>query len=98
MTRASHIPKPWTCTPCHTDVNAYRIWDEHGNYHVEPSKKERKAIALLIAAAPDLLNALQAAERHLEWCGYEDNYERECAREQKLEKRITAAIAKAKGE
>jgi len=49
------------------------------------------------AAAPDLLEALEAAAEHLDWCGYGDKYESECAKDSKLPGKITAAIAKAKG-
>jgi hypothetical protein len=44
---------------------------------------------------PDLLEALQAAQQHLEFCGYGDKWERECATEEKLEELINAALAKA---
>jgi len=48
-------------------------------------------------AALDLLLALKAAKDHLEYCGYGDSWEKECAREQKLEEKIDAAISKAEG-
>jgi hypothetical protein len=56
---------------------------------------EAKFINSVYAAAPDLLEALIAAQRHLEYCGYGDDYERECARDEKLPQKIDAAIAKA---
>ena len=49
-------------------------------------------------AAPALLEALEAARDHLDFCGYGDGWERECAREQKLEEKIETAIKQAKGE
>lgn len=44
-----------------------------------------------------LLDALEAAKEHLEYCGYGDKWERECAKESGLEKQIDDAIAAAKG-
>lgn len=42
-----------------------------------------------------LLDALNAAHEHLEWCGYGDSWERECAMEAKLPQKIEAALAEA---
>lgn len=39
-----------------------------------------------------LAKALEAAQDHLEYCGYGDNWERECARENKLEEKIEKAL------
>ena len=46
----------------------------------------------------ELLDALKAAKEHLEYCGYGDSWERECAEAQGLQEKIEDAIAKAKGE
>jgi hypothetical protein len=54
-----------------------------------------KFLSSLYAAAPDLLEVLKLAEQHLEYCGYGDSYERECARDEKLPQKIATAIAKA---
>ena len=48
-------------------------------------------------AHDELVGALKAAEQHLDYCGWGDTYERECAREQKLPNMIAKAIAKAEG-
>lgn len=40
----------------------------------------------------ELYEALQAAQCHLEYCGYGDSWERECASEQKLEQKIQNAL------
>ena len=45
----------------------------------------------------DLLEALKAASEHLDYCGYGDSWERECAVEAGLEKQIAAAIKRAGG-
>lgn len=42
-----------------------------------------------------LLVTLQAASNHLEYCGYGDKWERECATAEKLEEKITAALEEA---
>lgn len=39
-----------------------------------------------------LLEALKAAQEHLEYCGYGDRWERECAKESKLKEKIDHAI------
>ena len=39
-----------------------------------------------------LLEALREAKEHLEYCGYGDKWERECAKEAGLEKKLEAAI------
>lgn len=43
-----------------------------------------------------LLEALEAARDHLEYCGYGDSWERECAEESKLAEKIAVAISAAK--
>lgn len=49
-------------------------------------------IANLDDLVTQLADALVAARDHLNYCGYGDNWERECAREEKLEEKIEAAI------
>jgi hypothetical protein len=39
-----------------------------------------------------LLNALKAARDHLEYCGYGDSWERECAQASGLENQIKKAV------
>lgn len=39
-----------------------------------------------------LIAALEAAHAHLEYCGYGDSWERECAVEEKLDQKITDAL------
>ena len=46
----------------------------------------------------ELLEALEDAQEHLDYCGWGDKYERDCAREEGLPKKIEEAIRKAKGE
>jgi hypothetical protein len=43
-----------------------------------------------------LLEALEAASEHLDYCGYGDRWERECAKERKLEQQIAEAIKAAR--
>lgn len=40
-----------------------------------------------------LLRALKNAEQHLEYTGYGDSWERECAKDSKLPSKITSAIS-----
>lgn len=40
----------------------------------------------------EIAEALQAAVEHLDYCGYGDSYERECAREDKLPEKLEAAL------
>lgn len=51
----------------------------------------------LKAAVKSLLEALQEAQAHLEFCGYGDSYERDVADSAKLPERIEAAISFGKG-
>ena len=39
-----------------------------------------------------LYEALKDAQEHLEYCGYGDNYERECARDEGLPEKIAEAL------
>ena len=43
-----------------------------------------------------LVGALGAARAHLEYCGYGDSYERECAKQEKLPQLIDEALADAR--
>lgn len=45
-------------------------------------------------AQKELLKALIEAEKHLDWIGYGDKYERECAMEQNLPARLECTIEK----
>ena len=44
-----------------------------------------------------LYDALEAASNHLDYCGYGDNWERECAYAQELPKKISDALGTADG-
>jgi hypothetical protein len=56
-----------------------------------PSPKELLRLHELNA---ELLEALEAASEHLDYVGYGDSWERECAHHARLPERIAAAIAK----
>jgi hypothetical protein len=72
------------------------VADVHGN---ATSQETTKANAELIVRAvnvhDDLLAALIAARDHLNYCNYGDQWENECARDEKLPEKISAALAKA---
>jgi len=60
-----HTPGPWTCNANYS-TRHYMVWDEDGNYHeMSDAVGEMQANAALIAAAPDLLVALETLTR--EW-------------------------------
>lgn len=46
----------------------------------------------LINIIEKLYSALDAANDHLDYCGFGDSYERECATEQKLPEKILNAL------
>ena len=97
---SEHTPGPWTLemtTGGKTHVG--RFGDGHVLTVAEvwecSTRAEFEANAKLMAAAPELLEALKAASDHLDYCGYGDSWERECAVEAGLKKQIAAAIEKA---
>jgi len=51
-----------------------------------------------MSAINKLMEALQAASDHLDYCGYGDSWERECAQSQGLKAKISAALAAGKEE
>ena len=60
-----HTPGPWTCNTNYSTQH-YMVWDTDGNYHeMRDEVAEMDANARLIAAAPDLLAALETLTR--EW-------------------------------
>jgi len=88
-----HTPGPWRTEDLFvypTDETKTAVADcGRTIYNIE----QGRANAKLIAAAPELLEMLKAAKEHLEYCGYGDSYERECAGN--LDDRIQNAIDKA---
>lgn len=79
--------------------NTTTLWEvyesETDNCIAEGISKEN---AILIAAASDLLSALEEALEHLEYCNYGDKWERERAEALGLSLTINAAIKRARGE
>lgn len=99
-----HTPGPWIVGTRNPMIRTVSIYHPYTNLEFTTTdgkglkwlaEVETNANAQLIAAAPDLLKALQDAQAHLEYCNYGDNWERECAKEQKLSEKIEAAIEKA---
>ena len=79
-----------------------RVWTANGDHLIAEchhsktlSVPAQQANARLVAAAPALLEALIAAKEHLEYCGYGDRWERECARDGGLIEKIDAALTAA---
>ena len=44
----------------------------------------------------ELISALKAASEHLDYCGYGDSWERECAQSSKLPQQIESALTAGK--
>lgn len=101
MTQAKHTQGPWRLSPfssneiisgkiATTENMGKPIAVVNGwNNASLPEKEEYRANAHLIAAAPELLEALEHAAFHLERLGYEE--------EEPGMTKIRAAIAKARG-
>ncbi len=95
---SKHTKGPWKLHDMEerTIVGNDHIYVAGSNAGSRPDE-ENKANARLISAAPELLEALIDAKEHLEYCGYGDKWERECAESEGLEDKINKAIAKAEG-
>ena len=89
---SKHNSGPWKIT--HTALNSYRVSDSTGwGVAIVLKDVNDKANAHLIAAAPQMLEALEAAYEHI--CPDGDPLD---AREFEVCGKIEAAIAAAKGE
>jgi hypothetical protein len=94
-TKVAHTLGPWDC---YIDNDGFAVYQTDGKGNGDhimciPGDEESKANARLIAAAPDLLEALKTARRVLEVaCGTEAPYIREAF------KVIDPAIQKAEGQ
>lgn len=71
-------------------------WKRVGEAAVTYLTTEREAA--LMAQVERLREALQAASDHLDYCGYGDAYERECAHASGLADQIETALATLDGE
>lgn len=58
MSNAKHTPGPWTCFLGWDTASHYNVYDGNENTLTE-NESEREANARLIAAAPDMLKALE---------------------------------------
>jgi len=52
----------------------------------------------MVTINEELLRVLKLARDHLEYCGYGDSYERDCARDEGLPRLIEQTIKRAEGE
>ena len=59
---SKHIPGPWECNVGATSDAEYLVWKKGGNY-LTTNQKEHLANARLIAAAPELYEALREMVR-----------------------------------
>lgn len=107
---APHTPGPWVMgqtanyeealVASHSgDMVAYAAWDGGSSCHL---KIENEANARLIAAAPDLLDALEGLlkyEGHMVWCGHGRDMDMPCVCGlNDAHNTATTAIAKARGQ
>jgi len=59
MTTTKHTPGPWSASPSPTSDGLYHVYKADGNF-LTLEDAEHEANARLIAAAPDLLEALES--------------------------------------
>lgn len=73
--------------------------DEYSNHvrHSEYMNNAATELRRLHEVNVELLEVLEAAKEHLDYVGYGDSWERECAHDARLPERIESAIAKATG-
>lgn len=116
---SEHTPGPWVLKPARSIVGGWAVWAEYepGKHcqvaDIEPwpndpdTAPESEANARLIAAAPDLLAACEAAETILSlvstWCADETPSGQRCNEclgclNNAASRAVMAAIAKARGE
>ena len=88
MTTTKHTPGPWSASPSPTSDGLYHVYKADGNF-LTLEDAEHEANARLIAAAPDLLAALEAAV-HLPSLP--------AVEQVRVQNQARAAIRKAKGE
>lgn len=91
-----HTPGPWEAVEI--GVIAQKI-TSHGNFYIcsliDPENEEDKANARLIAAAPELLEALKQIANHFDMDGYGPDAWKKLALE--MAETARAAIARAEG-
>lgn len=98
MSKPQFTPGPWT--PVKVPGGDYRIqYNSKGNwlglvYHDDDQPERAKADARLIAAAPELYEALVIAQDYAQWV-FQQHGEPDVGLDLK---RINAALAKARGE
>ena len=63
---------------------------------VDTESSARMAFRYCAPIMKSLYEALSAAEQHLDYCGYGDRWERECARDSGLIKQVDEAIRQGK--
>lgn len=98
-----HTPGPWSCVPSIPEEGVECFWIENGAQRITavdgPQNEEREATARLIAAAPELMEAVEAM---IEWDDRENDHAVDfyarmdlCA---KAFDKARAALSKARGD
>lgn len=97
--KAEHTPGPWTLKPCSNGGMILVRGDGTAQGHVQshlqivPNEDAR-----LIAAAPDMLAALQDAKREIEWLCEQSTLRFNIVKTRQAYLNILAAIAKAEAQ
>ncbi len=68
------------------------LLDEFGFKYHDTEAAAKRVAELAVQKINALHDALTEAEKHLEFCGYGDSYERDCARSSGLPEKITKAL------
>lgn len=102
MGESKHTPGPWKVSPTDDtvviDATGAEVAAVDGDYNAPDTWPQTEANACLIAAAPDLMNALKRAFSYVEAAVAKDGGIEHCQIEYRVDHdAVVAAIAKAEG-
>jgi hypothetical protein len=70
----------------------FGLLERHGRSYYHTESVARGVAREAAKEIKQLADALEAAQKHLEYCNYGDKWERECAEGDKLEEKINVAL------